>query len=185
MALCHSVRSERKCRRLAGAALGKVTDGKNLILAFAVVMVGVGVSMLTRKPEAGDPDVRISPKLAAGLIPTGLLTGVASGFFGIGGGFLIVPGLIGVANITMLNAIGSSLVGVTAFSAATAASYALSNLAVWNLAFLFVVGGAAGGFLGQMVGHRLASKKGGLNKNFATFIFVTAAYMAVQSLAAF
>jgi uncharacterized protein len=170
---------------LAGAALGKATDSQKLILAFAVAMVGVGISMLLRKSDAGDPDVKISPKLAGRLIPTGFVTGTASGFFGIGGGFLIVPGLIGAANMTMLNAIASSLVAVTAFGAATAASYAVSGLVIWKLAFIFTGGGALGGFLGQWAGRKLASKKGVLNKSFAAFIFVIAIYMAVQSFAAY
>ncbi len=169
---------------LLGAALGKATDGGKLILAFAAAMVGVGISMLIRKSDEGNPDVHISPKLAIRLIPTGLFTGVASGFFGIGGGFLIVPGLIGAANMTMLNAIGSSLVAVTAFGAATAASYAVSGMVVWKLAILFTAGGAAGGALGQFVGHKLAVKRGVLDKIFAAFIFITAIYMAVQTLLA-
>lgn len=166
----------------AGAALGKITDGQKLILAFAVAMVGVGVSMLLRKSDAGDPDVHISKKLAARLIPMGFGTGVASGFFGIGGGFLIVPGLIGAANMTMLNAVGSSLVAVTAFGATTATSYAFSGFVIWELALVFTIGGAVGGVFGQIAGRRLDAKKGVLNKCFAAFIFVTAAYMAVQSI---
>ena len=56
---------------LAGAALGKTVDGQRLLLAFAVAMFGVGISMLLRKPDVGNSDVRISAKLAARLVPTG------------------------------------------------------------------------------------------------------------------
>ncbi len=167
---------------LLGAALGKITDGQKLILAFSAAMVGVGISMLLRKSDAGDPNVHISPKVAARLMPTGLGTGIAAGFFGIGGGFLIVPGLIGAANMTMLNAIGSSLVAVTAFGAATAASYAVSGLIIWKQALVFTLGGAVGAVLGQLAGRKLADIKGALNKTFAAFIFVIAAYMAVRTL---
>ncbi len=166
-----------------GAALGKAVDGQKLILAFAVAMFGVGVSMLLRKPDAGDVDVRITPRLAARLIPTGFLTGVASGFFGIGGGFLIVPGLIAATNMVMLNAVGSSLVAVTAFGAATAVSYAFSGLVVWKVAGLFVLGGVAGGFVGQHMGTTLAGRKGALTRIFAGFIFVIATYIAWKPLA--
>ena len=124
---------------LVGAAVGKAVDGQKLLLAFAVAMFAVGVSMLLRKPNAGNADVRITPGIAARLIPTGFITGAASGFFGIGGGFLIVPGLIGATNMAMLNAVGSSLVAVTAFGAATAASYAVSGLVDWKIAGLFVL----------------------------------------------
>lgn len=166
----------------AGAALGKAVDGQKLLLAFAVAMVGVGISMLMRKPDAGVPDVHISLRLAARLIPTGFVTGVASGFFGIGGGFLIVPGLVGAANMVMLHAVGSSLVAVTAFGAATAISYALSGFVIWKIAGLFVVGGFIGGLIGQWAGGRLAERKGVLSKVFAGFIFATAAYITWKSL---
>jgi uncharacterized membrane protein YfcA len=53
---------------------------------------------------------------------TGLATGCLSGFFGIGGGFLIVPGLMLATGMAILNAIGSSLVEVTAFGVTTAAN---------------------------------------------------------------
>jgi len=168
---------------LLGATLGKAVDGQKLLLAFAIAMFGVGISMLLRKPETGEVDVRISARLAARLIPTGLLTGMASGFFGIGGGFLIVPGLIGATNMLMLNAIGSSLVAVTAFGAATAASYAFSGLVLWDVAGLFVLGGLVGGLIGQQLGARLATRKGVLTRVFAGFIFVTAVYIAWKAIA--
>ncbi len=166
-----------------GATLGKTVDGQKLLLAFAAAMIGVGLSMLFRKAEAGDSDVRLTPRLALRLVPTGLVTGVASGFFGIGGGFLIVPGLIGATNMLMLNAIGSSLVAVTAFGAATAASYALSGLVLWDVAGLFILGGAAGGAIGIRVAAALAGRKGTLMRVFAGFIFVTAGYIGWKSLA--
>lgn len=168
---------------LIGAAFGKAVDGQKLLLAFAVAMFGVGISMLLRKPDAGEIDVRISLRLAARLIPTGFFTGMASGFFGIGGGFLIVPGLIGAANMIMLHAVGSSLVAVTAFGAATAASYAFSGLVLWDVAGLFILGGFVGGLLGQRAGAALAERKGALTRVFAGFIFVTATYIAWKSLA--
>ena len=168
---------------LVGAAFGKAVDGQKLLLAFAVAMFGVGISMLLRKPDAGDPDTRISLGLAARLIPTGFFTGMASGFFGIGGGFLIVPGLIGATNMLILNAVGSSLVAVTAFGAATAASYAFSGLVLWDVAGLFILGGLIGGLAGQRAGAALAARKGMLSRVFAGFIFVTAIYIAWKAAA--
>jgi uncharacterized membrane protein YfcA len=168
---------------LLGAAFGKAVDGQKLLLVFAVAMFGVGISMLLRKPATGELDVRISPRLAARLIPTGFLTGMASGFFGIGGGFLIVPGLIGATNMLMLNAVGSSLVAVTAFGAATAVSYAFSGLVLWKVAGLFVAGGVLGGVLGQRLAAALAGRKETLTRVFAGFIFITAAYIGWKALA--
>jgi len=58
----------------------------------------------------------------------GLATGTLSGFFGIGGGFLIVPALMLATGMPIMNAVSSSLVAVTAFGLTTAASYAWSGL---------------------------------------------------------
>lgn len=165
-----------------GAAVGKAMNGQKLLLAFAVAMVGVGISMLTRKPDTGDSNVQISPRMAARLVPVGLVTGAASGFFGIGGGFLVVPGLIGATNMVMLHAVGSSLVAITAFGAATAASYAGSGYVLWNVAGEFIAGGLIGGIVGSQLCATLANRKATLMRLFAVFIFATAAYIAWEAL---
>ena len=74
----------------------------------------------------------------------GLGTGIFSGFFGIGGGFLIVPGLVASTSMPIINAVGTSLVAVTAFGLTTAANYAFSGLIDWALAGVFITGGIAG-----------------------------------------
>ena len=167
-----------------GARLGQAIDGQKLLLAFAVAMVGVGVSTLRRPADAGDPTVYIDKRIAMRLIPTGLFTGFASGFFGIGGGFLIVPGLMAAANMTMINAIGSSLVAVTAFGASTAISYGIEGLVAWRIAALFVLGGILGGLLAQFMGRRIAARKGLLTRLFSGCLFAVAIYMAVRAIRA-
>ncbi|WP_412177496.1 TSUP family transporter [Sphingobium indicum] len=52
---------------------------------------------------------------------------------GIGGGFLIVPGLMTATAMPLKNAVGTSLVVVTALGLTTAASYALSGYVDWLL----------------------------------------------------
>ncbi len=59
-----------------------------------------------------DPAVRINRPIATRLIVIGFFTGALSGFFGIGGGFLIVPGIMRGSGMPILNAIGSSLFSV-------------------------------------------------------------------------
>src|SRR6185437_9565057 len=82
------------------------------------------------------------------LIGIGGGAGLLSGFFGIGGGFLIVPGLMLATGMTILNAIASSLVGVASFGVTTAANYALSGMVKWGVAAAFIAGGALGGLAG-------------------------------------
>jgi uncharacterized membrane protein YfcA len=113
----------------------------------------------------------------------GFGTGAFSGFFGIGGGFLIVPGLIAATDMAMINAVGTSLVAVTAFGLTTAANYAFSGLVDWVLAGTFIVGGVIGGFFGTRLAKRL-SGGGQLKTVFAVLIFVVAIYMLWRSWSA-
>lgn len=166
---------------VVGSRLGKSFDGQLLMFLFAFVMVAVGVAMLRPRSTVGDPGVRIDPAIAARLLSVGFVTGLISGFFGIGGGFLIVPGMMLGSGMAILNAIGSSLLSVSAFGFTTAASYALSGLVDWSIALLLVAGGVAGGMLGVRLSTRLASRRRVLEKSFAGMLFVVAAYMAIRS----
>ena len=76
-------------------------------------MIAVGAAMLRPRTAAGDPHVRMTLPIAVRLVAIGLVVGVMSGFFGIGGGFLIVPGLMLGSGMPIINAIGSSLFSVT------------------------------------------------------------------------
>ena len=155
---------------------------EHLLLAFAFAMAAIGLSMF-RKPESeGDPNVHISMKLIARLAPLGLLTGLAAGFFGIGGGFLIVPGLMLATGMTMANATASSLLSVALFGAATSANYALSGQVDWPLAGLLLLGGAGGGLAGLTAAKHLAAHASLARMLFAGLILVVAAYVAWRSV---
>lgn len=166
----------------AGARLGKTVDGQTLLAAFAVMMVVVAVLMLRRREGGEDRIVRLNRGNAPALVGTGFAVGALSGFFGIGGGFLIVPGLILATGMPMLQAIGTSLVAVTAFGLTTAGSYAMAGLVDWELAAVFVAGGVAGSLLGARAGRALSRKRGMLTKIFAGLILAVAGYMLSRSL---
>ena len=118
------------------------------------------------------------------IVGLGLATGTLSGFFGIGGGFLIVPSLMLATGMPIINAVSSSLVAVTAFGLTTAASYAWSGLISWHLAGLFIGGGLLGGLAGTRSARLLSERRGALNIVFAAVIIVVAIYMLVRNLTA-
>jgi uncharacterized membrane protein YfcA len=165
-----------------GSSLGKMIDGQHLLALFAVLMMVVGALMLRGRSGEGEPSVRLNRENFPKLAGLGLVAGGLSGFFGIGGGFLIVPALILATGMPILYAVGSSLIAVTAFGVTTAANYALSGLVDWPLAALFIFGGVLGGLFGTRAARILSGRKGALNNAFATLIVTVAVYMIVRSL---
>ncbi|GGD15490.1 UPF0721 transmembrane protein [Aureimonas glaciei] len=168
-----------------GSTLGKAVDGEKLLFLFALLMLVVGALMFRGRGNLGNPGAECNREKAPKVLGFGALTGIFSGFFGIGGGFLIVPGLVASTGMPILNAIGSSLVAVAAFGLTTSINYSLSGLVDWPLAFVFVAGGILGGLLGAVAARRLSARKGALNVAFAGLIVVVAVYMIVKSINSF
>jgi len=167
-----------------GAALGKAMDGQTLLAVFAVLMLVVAGLMIRSRGREGDAAVVLNRGNAPKLVGSGAMTGLLSGFFGIGGGFLVVPGLIASTGMPILFAVGSSLVAVTAFGLTTALSYAASGLIAWRLGAVFIGGGAVGSIGGSRLATRLADRKGALNMVLAALIVVVAFYMLYRTVTA-
>jgi hypothetical protein len=165
---------------LGGSTLSKWVDGPKLLALFALLMLVVAAMMFVRRAQAGDATIRLDRTNLPKLLATGLATGTLSGFFGIGGGFLIVPGLMLATGMPIVNAIGSSLVAVTAFGATAALNYAVSGLIDWRLAIMFLAGGVLGGLPGGHAARKLGDKRGVLNVIFAGITTAVALYMLAR-----
>src|SRR6185312_9790865 len=96
-----------------GSTIGKAINGHHLLVLFALLMLVVAGFMLRGRRGGSDryPLPGMYPRLGA----VGLGTGSLAGFFGIGGGFLIVPGLMFASGMEIIHAIGTSLFAVGAF----------------------------------------------------------------------
>lgn len=169
---------------LTGAEIAKAIDGHALLLWFALAMAAIALSMLRPGRGAGDPHVHLTAALTLRLAPVGLATGLAAGFFGIGGGFLIAPGLMAATGMTLANAAASSLVSVTLFGAATSLSYAASGYVDLRLFLALVAGGIAGTALGAPASRALAGRAATARRLFALMILLVAAYVAAKALGA-
>ena len=164
-----------------GSSLGKIVDGERLILLFALLMMAIGLLMLRPRAELGIPAVALTRGNFPALLALGFASGALAGFFGIGGGFLIVPGLMLATGMPISDAIGSSLVAVTAFGLTTATNYAFSNLVDWEIAILFLAGAVVGGALGARLCKSLSAKRGALTKVFVALVFAVAIYMIYRT----
>jgi uncharacterized membrane protein YfcA len=169
---------------MLGSGLGLLVDGKNLLFLFGLVMVAVGLLMLRPKRDKGGRQRPVDLGMCLMTSLAAIATGAASGFFGIGGGFLIVPALIFATGMPTINAIGSSLLAVGTFGLATALNYAQAGLVDWSLAAEFILGGVVGGGAGMLLATRLSTSKTALNRIFAAVVLVVAAYMIARNLPA-
>ncbi len=167
---------------LLGSTLGKMLDGQKLLALFALVMLVIAMLMLKTRARVGVSNVKMSLANLPATIGLGAATGTLSGFFGIGGGFLIVPALMLATGMPIMTAVSSSLVAVTTFGLTTAASYAWSGLVAWDLAGLFIVGGVAGGLIGTRAARHLSERRGALNVVFSAVIIAVALYMLARTL---
>jgi uncharacterized membrane protein YfcA len=168
----------------AGSSIARQVDGQKLLFLFGLLMIGIGALMLRRRGGSGDAAIRLTrataPKLLPMLIGVGFAVGLLAGFFGIGGGFLIVPGLMLATGMPMSAAIGTSLVSVVAFGAATAASYAVSGLTDWRLAAIFIAGGLFGGLVGIAAGNVIGAHDRALRATFAGVVILTGIYVCIR-----
>ena len=167
----------------AGAALGKRMNGDHLLMLFGLLMIIVGALMFRPRSSASEANVELDMHSAAHLAPRlialGVGTGAVSGFFGIGGGFLIVPALVLATGMPMITAVTSSLVAVAAFGLTTATSYAIAGLVDWRLAGIFVAGGVVGGLLGTRLAQHLSAHKNLLARVFATLVVIVGLYVCI------
>ena len=168
-----------------GARLGLIVHGGLLLFLFAILMIAIAVMVYRGKdrPTITRTYTNGGGKLKrinfARLIPVALGVGFASGFFGIGGGFLIVPGLLFSTGVCMIKAVGTSLIAVGTFGVAAAATYAFSGLVDPIISVLYVLGGVAGGYIGAKIA--ISMPRGMLRKVFAIIIILVAIYMMYEN----
>ena len=167
-----------------GSSVAKAIDGHALLIFFAVAMGLVALAMLRPNAPVGAGNVRLTRAMAPRIAASGAGVGVAAGFFGIGGGFLIVPGLMGAAGMTLALAQASSLVSVAAFGATTAANYALSGLIDWPIVAAMAVGGTVGTLAGLPIARRLGANAVLGRRLFAGLILIVAVYVGFKALTA-
>lgn len=175
-----------------GARLGLVYPAHKLIflLSLVILVVAGWIFYLGMRPAAqGKTAPRApgaSPRRAASLerrhivriVPTAFAVGLISGFFAIGGGFLVVPGLALAAAIDLRRSGRSSLVPIAAFAGLDAIEYVLAGDVKLGMSALMIATGVAGGAAGLVLGNRLPLPV--IQRIFAVFLAAIALYMIAQ-----
>ena len=133
----------------ATSQISKQFAGSTLLIAFAVLMLVVGASMLLlRTPQ---PSAHVNA-LSPGVLLTGAGVGALTGMLGVGGGFLIVPALVMVVGLPMRQAVGTSLMVIAMNSLAGLLGHFGETIDFAGIAVF-----AAAGIAGTLAGTRLAT----------------------------
>lgn len=187
-----------------GAWMAKQIPGPVLLGLFAVLMVVVAVRMFRKASDSAarlpiiytaddnagptcrrDPEgvLRLTSPCALLLSVVGLCTGVLSGLFGVGGGFIIVPALVFFSGMGMQRAIGTSLLVITLVSLSGTVSYWSSGQPLpWSTIAWFSAGGIAGLLAGSALSRRLAGPT--LQRLFAGAIVAIALFVMFRTFLA-
>ena len=175
-----------------GTRIGEGLSPATTLSAFAGIMVIAGIRMWRRKAPKSEGrnsacqrddsgDLKWTSRCAVVLALAGLVTGILSGIFGVGGGFIIVPALILTSGMGIHRAVATSLMVIALICASGVASYLIAGSELPpKLTGLFVTGG----IVGMLGGNLLSSKISGpaLNRVFAVGMWVVAGVVLAKNL---
>lgn len=166
----------------AGARLAVGIPSAWLMSAFAVLMLVVALIMWRRqrgaKPAAATAETGMHPvRLVLAATGVGLLTG----FFGVGGGFAVVPALVLVMGLSMPVAVGTSLL-VIVINSASALAFRLGNGVEldWAVIAGFTVFAVVGSLLGSRITAKVSNRT--LTRAFIVMLVVVALYVGVANV---
>lgn len=169
---------------LLGAYLAGGVPPHVLLSAFAVLMFVVAWMMWHRArrtaPASGAGAEVTKPIL---VVLTASLVGLLTGFFGVGGGFAVVPALVLALGLPMTAAVGTSLVVIIINSATALAGRIGSGFALdWPVILGFAVVAAVGSVAGQRLSKRVSPQT--LTYAFVAMLVAVGAYMGIMNIPA-
>ena len=171
---------------LLGTAANRLVDQDVLLLAFAALMLVAAIGMLITSPGSDDdaPGERDAGpsggRLWLRVLWAGLLIGALTGFFGVGGGFVIVPVLVVALHFPIAAAVGTSLVVIALNSGVSLAARFGSASVAWEVIAPFTAAAVVGSFAGKRVADRLPATS--LTRAFAVLLVLVAGYVAVRAV---
>ena len=186
---------------LLGSYWNEAVDPDVLLLAFSMLMLVAAYAMwrrLPRQPRTAPRSVGAAahadtaPAETSGLrldlvtivkvLAAGSFVGVLTGFFGVGGGFVIVPALVLALGFTMPEAVGTSLLVIAVNSTVALTTRLPGGTIEWGIVIPFTVAS----LIGVFIGSRLASTRDPsfLQKWFVVLLVAVALYTAGQSIVA-
>jgi len=178
-----------------GAKVGMALPDSLTLLLFSLLMFVIGIRMLRAGSSAAEIPLswatcargehglpRFTPTCGGKLIAAGTVTGILSGIFGVGGGFLVVPALMFVTGVSIERALATSLVGIALISGAAFASniFFEARALPLGLTLVFLLGALGGMIAGSRFKHRLPAET--LRRIFAVSVITLALVIAAKTV---
>jgi uncharacterized membrane protein YfcA len=180
---------------LVGSRLSGLVAPHVLLSAFAALLLVVAVLMMRRsrrsQPSPADPAAPDAPEppplhgwswpVAVKIVAAATVVGLLTGFFGVGGGFAVVPALVLALRFEMPTAVATSLLvitinSMTAFAARLHAGVVLD----WPLVLAFTGVAVVGSVLGAKLSHRTDPVP--LQRAFVVLLILVAIYLAAVNV---
>ena len=186
---------------LIGAELTVHVQGRTLMLLFAALITLSGIDLLSgfsnklKQKAAAKPELDQTAVYSAAIdltdalpqkrnwlqvFPVGLLTGLLAGFFGVGGGFVLIPILLAVYGMSAKEAFGTSLLVVACLSVPGTIAHSLNHHVQFLLVLVMVLGAVPGSMVGSKLALRL--KDSVLKRAFGAIMLAMAAFMVYKEL---
>jgi uncharacterized protein len=164
---------------LIGSYLSSLVRGETVLFLLALVMLGSAWSLWRGRPERAEVRSRSRPARVALVASLGFTVGVLTGFFGVGGGFLIVPVLVLLLDLPVRLAIGTSLLIITVTALAGLAGHLVSGGVSWPITLAFGAAGMVGAWVGSRGGRHLTSET--LSRAFAIMLVAVALFLLAKN----
>jgi len=159
-----------------------ITQSVAIMVLFAILMLWASIAMIKEKnktidtkDDSNQKDINISK-----LLIYGILIGLATGFLGAGGGFLLIPALVLILKIPMKQAVGTSLL-IIALNSLVGFTGDIGHFTFnWKFLTIITLVAIAGIFVGGFLAKKIDGEK--LKKAFGWFILVMGVYILVKEI---
>ena len=159
----------------------KITQSLVIMVLFAILMVAASLSMIKSKKEETNNIIVENKKInLPKLLSYGIAIGLATGFLGAGGGFLLIPTLVLLVKLPMKEAIGTSLF-IIALNSLIGFTGDLGHFTIdWFFLFKITCIAIAGIFIGGFMSKKISGDK--LKKGFGWFVLVMGMYIIIKEV---
>jgi uncharacterized membrane protein YfcA len=168
----------------AGARLARFVPASVQLSLFAAFAITAALLMLRDSMRVAPPHTAVAPAgppgFSVGLGAQAIGVGILTALIGAGGGFLIVPALVLMANLPVKEAVGSSLLIIAMNATSGVAGYLGEITFDWRLVGWFTAVASVGAIAGTRLVRRLPAAR--IKQAFAIMILVLGTYLVIRRL---